>query len=164
MAKITASDEFVAFVEKFPPLAMPVILGEDTHHTFSTENSPLSENLIEQFIIPLEKEAVDEFTEYVPCFAIDCDEKYIALVWWKAGLLLYQYVLATYTEKGEAIDQKMIAFTLVNGNRVRRAVATIDQDLGIHIAEGVSQDELYDAASSLTRVMEILPNGVIVNG
>jgi hypothetical protein len=156
--------EFIDFVEKFPPVTMPVTLGEDTHHTFSTENSPLSDALIQQFIAPLEKEAPDEFTEYVPCFAIDCDEKYIALVWWKAGLLLYQYVLATFTEKGEPIDQKMIAFTLVDGQKVRRAVASIDEELSVHIAEGVSTDDVFDPGSSLTSLMEILPNGVIVNG
>jgi hypothetical protein len=156
--------EFVEFVEKFPPLTMPVTLGEETHHTFSTENNPLPESMIEQFIAPLEKEPADEYTEYVPCFAIDCDEKYIALVWWKAGLMLYQYVLATFTEKGEPIDQKMIAFTRVDGTEVKRAVASIDEELAIHIAEGTSQNDVYDPASSMTRLMEIMPNGMIVNG
>ena len=143
---------------------MPVTLGEETHHAFSTENSPLPDGMIAQFITPLEKEAPDEFTEYVPCFAIDCNEKYIALVWWKAGLLLYQYILATFTEKGEAIDQKTIAFTLVDGQNVRRAVASIDEDLAIHIAEGTATNNIFDPEKSLTRLMEILPNGVIVNG
>jgi hypothetical protein len=156
--------DFVDFVAKFPPVKMPVTLGEDTHHTFSTENGPLSDALIAQFIGPLEKEPIDEYTEYVPCFAIDCDEKYIALVWWKAELLLYQYVLAIFNEKGVFIDQKMIAFTLVDGHSVKRAVCTIDEELSIHIAEGTSIDDVFEPGSSLTRLMEILPNGVIVVG
>jgi hypothetical protein len=164
MAETKALYEFIDFVEKFPALSMPVTLGEDTHHTFSTENSPLSDGLIEQFIAPLEPEAADEFTEYIPCFAIDCNEPFVALVWWKAELLRYQYILATFTEKGQPIDQKIIAYTLVNGQSIRRAVASIDEELSIHIIEGVSQDDVYDATSSMTRNLEVLPNGTIVKG
>ena len=76
---------------------MPVTLGEDTHHVFSTENEPLSDAMIAQFIHPTEPVVSDdEFTEYVPCFAIDDTEQFIALVWWKATLLNYEYGLATF--------------------------------------------------------------------
>lgn len=155
---------FVDFVGKFPPVSMPVTLGEEDHHLFSNENEPLPESMIEQFILPFETREADEFTEYIPCFAIDCEEEFIALVWWKAGLLNYEYFLTTYTEKGERIDQKVIGFTRVNGNKVRRAVATIDAELGIQILEGTSENEVYDASSSNTVLMEIMPNGMIVSG
>lgn len=156
---------FVEFVEKFPALTMPVMLGEDTHHTFSTENDPLPEGMIEQFITPFEKTPVDEeFTEYVPCFAIDCDESFIALVWWKAELLNYYYILATYTEKGEPVDRKVIAFTKVNGDRIHRAVAHIDEELSIQIIEGSEDKSGFDPNASLTRLLEVLPNGMIVSG
>jgi hypothetical protein len=155
---------FVDFVGKFPPVTMPVTLSYDDHHTFSTENEPLPETMIEQFILPFDNKPADEFTEFVPCFAIDCEEKFVALVWWRAGLLIYEYFLATYSEKGEIIDQKVIAFTRVNGNKVRRAVATIDSDLGIQIIEGTSENDIYDAGSSKTVLMEVMPNGMIVSG
>lgn len=156
--------EFVEFVQKFPALPMPVILGEDTHHTFSAENDPLPEAMIAQFILPLERKEVDEeFTEYVPCFAIDCEEPFIALVWWKAELLTYQYILATFTEKGAPIDKKVIAFTKVTGDTIHRAVTTIDEDLAIHVAEGTETNHVFDASSSITRLLEILPNGQIVS-
>jgi len=156
--------DFIDFVEKFPLVEMPVTLGEDTHHTFSMENNPLPQAFVDQYIAPFEAVEPDEFTEYIPCFSIDCEEEYVLLVWWKAGLLTYQYYLGTFTEKGKAIDRKVIAFTAINGDQIKRAVATIDGELSIHIAEGISVNDIYDPLSSLTRLMEILPNGIIVAG
>ncbi len=155
---------FIDFVSKFPPVSMPVTLTEDEHLLFSKENDPLLESMVAQFIAPFEIKPVDEFTEYVPCFAIDSNEKFISLVWWKASLLSYEYFLATFSEKGDRIDQKVIAFTLVKGNNVRRAVATIDEELGIQVIEGTSENEVYDADSSRTVLMEVMPNGMIVSG
>ena len=51
---------FHDFLAKFPPIPMPVTLGEDTHHTFSTENDPLSDAMILQFIHPIEEVAADD--------------------------------------------------------------------------------------------------------
>jgi hypothetical protein len=154
--------EFIDFVEKFPPVTMPITLGEDTHHVFNAENLPLPDALLAQYIFPYEPTPPDEYTEYMPCFAIDCDEPYIAVVWWRAGLGTYDYILATYTEKGEAIDRKIIAFTHLDGQQVRRAVATIDEELVIHIAEGsTADDDEYDATSSRTAQVEIAPDGKI---
>lgn len=100
MKKLTFPD----FVAKFPPVSMPATLGEDTHHVFSTENDPLSDELIAQFIHPTEEVVPDdEFTEYVPCFAINDTNEFIALVWWKAELLNYEYVLATFNPKGQRV-------------------------------------------------------------
>lgn len=159
MQRFTFSD----FVAKFPPVNMPVTLGEDTHHTFGVENEPLSDAMIEQFILPTEPGAVlDEFTEYVPCFAIEDTEQFIALVWWKATLLNYEYFLATYTMKGELIDCKVIAKTTVEGDKVFRSVAHIDEEYEITIGEGVSEGgSHFDPTSSKTRFMEIMVNGEI---
>lgn len=156
---------FPDFVAKFPPVSMPVTLGEETHHVFSTENDPLSDAMIAQYIHPTEEVVPDdEFTEYVPCFAIDSTEQFIALVWWKAELMNYEYVLATFDLKGQLIDREVIAYTRVGEGQVHRAVATIDAELEIHIAEGASPDgnELFDADASRTREMEIMKTGEIV--
>lgn len=156
---------FPDFIAKFPPVPMPITLGETDHHVFGTENEPLSDALIEQFIHPTETVIPDdEFTEYVPCFGIDDTEQFIALVWWKAELMNYEYVLATFTPKGELIDKKVIAGTRVEDGKVYRAVATINEEYEIGIAEGVSADGnmLFDASSSTTRFLEIMVTGEIV--
>jgi hypothetical protein len=157
---------FANFVAKFPPVAMPVTLGEDTHHAFGTENEPLTDELIVQFIHPTEGGGQDDpYTEYVPCFAIDNTEQFIALVWWKAELMNYEYVLATFTAKGELIDSQVIAQTKVEEGKIYHAVATISSDLEIVIAEGLSaDDDSFDPASSRTRELEVLANGEIVAG
>lgn len=156
---------FPDFIAKFPPVEMPITLGEDLHHVFSTENEPLSDALIAQFILPGEAAvSEDEFTEYVPCFGISDTEQFIALVWWKAELLNYEYVLATFTLKGEPISREVIAGTRVEDGKVYRAVATINEEYEIAIVSGFSADgdKLFDASSSNTRFLEILVNGEIV--
>ncbi|MDO8367162.1 MAG: hypothetical protein Q7T20_10220 [Saprospiraceae bacterium] len=158
---------FHDFLAKFPPLPMPVTLGEDTHHTFGTENEPLSDAMIAQFIHPTEEVAADdEFTEYVPCFSIDDTAQFIALVWWKAELLNYEYVLATFNEKGELISKAVIAGTTVKDGIVTRAVAIINDEWEITIGEGSSPDgdQIFDPTTSKTRNLEILINGEIVQG
>jgi hypothetical protein len=156
---------FADFVGKFPPVSMPVTLGEDTHHTFSTENEPLPEAMIAQFIHPTDPDAPvdDEFTEYIACFSLEDAAPFIALVWWKATLLNYEYVLATFTEKGQLIQRRVIAHTRVLDNgKVDRAVATINEEFEIYIAEGSSSDgETFDPGSSKSYQIEILPNGMI---
>lgn len=158
---------FHDFLAKFPPVAMPVTLGEDTHHTFSTENEPLSDAMISQFIHPTETVvADDEFTEYVPCFSIDNTEQFIGLVWWKAELLNYEYVLATFNDKGELISKQVIAGTTIKDGVVVRSVALINEEWEITIGEGVSPDgnQIFDPTTSRTRHMEIMVNGEIVLG
>jgi len=162
MAKKLAFPDFIA---KFPPVKMPITLGEVDHHVFGTENDPLSDALISEFIHPLEAVTPDdEFTEYIPCFGIADTEQFIALVWWKAELLNYEYVLATYTLKGEIIGHRVIAGTSAKDGKVYRAVASINEEYEISIAEGVSDDGnmLFDPSSSKTRFLEILVSGEIV--
>ena len=159
--------EFHDFLAKFPPVTMPVTLGEDTHHTFGTENDPLSDALISQFIHPTETViADDEFTEYVPCFSIEGTEQFIALVWWKAELLNYEYVLATFDAKGQLISRAVIAGTRVDNGAVMRSVAIINEEWEITIGEGISPDgnQIFDPTTSRTRNLEILVNGQIVEG
>ena len=156
---------FADFISKFPPVTLPVTLGEDTHHVFGLENDPLSDALISEFIHPLEAVVPDdEFTEYIPCFGIADTEKFIALVWWKAELLNYEYVLATFGLKGDVISRQVIAGTSARDGKVYRAVAVINEEHEISIAEGVSEDGnmLFDPTSSKTRFMEILISGEIV--
>jgi hypothetical protein len=147
---------------------MPVTLGEDTHHTFSAENQPLGDELIAQYIIPTESAGIDhEFTEYVPCFSFDDTEQFIAVVWWKAELMNYEYVLATFDEKGALIDRKVIAGTTIGADgSVTRSVAIINEEWEIAVAEGRSSDgdQLFDPTSSKMRHLEILATGKIVEG
>ena len=155
--------KFAHFLDKFPEIELPVTLGEDTHHYFSRNNEPLPDQMIQEFIFPLEED-LDELTEFVPCFKILGTKNFHAIVYWRAGLMNYQYVLVTFTEKGLLIDKRVIAGTFSDGQVLTQSVATIDEDWIISIAsgqsEGISTD--YNAASSTAYQLELLPDGKIV--
>lgn len=150
---------FLEFLDKFPPVEPPVMLGEDTHHAFSTENEPLTETLIFDFI---NQEGDDEFTEYVPCFSLETDGDFHAVVWWKAGLLVYEYVLATFTQKGQPIARQVIAITRVEGEIITRSVANISEDLLILVAVGMAKGEHFDPTTSKSFHVEMLASGDII--
>jgi len=157
---------FSHYLKYFPELELPITLGEETHHAFSQKNEPLPALAIQQFILPLEgEEEVDELTEYIPCFKIPKTDGFYAIVYWKAGLLNYQYMLVTYEPKGKLIDQRVIAGTFSDGESMTNSVATIEEDWMIYVVTGHSAkaDEVYDAGHSTTIDLEILPDGSIIN-
>lgn len=156
---------FKHFLEKFPKIKLPVTLSDDSHHDFSKHNPPLPVQMIEQFLIPLEQGEVDEFTEYIPCFRLPKTEKFHAIVYWKAALLNYEYILLTFDKKGVVLDKQIIAGTKTKDNALIRSVATIDEDWIIYMAGGVAptNDETnYDAASTHTINLELLADGKII--
>ncbi len=159
------SNNFELFLQKFPPVAMPVLLGEDEHHTFSTENEPLPEALIAEFILPMETVVEDDFTEFVPCLRIEGTHGFAAIIYWKADLLRYEYVLATFNAKGERIARRTIAKTVVDEEgKITRSVAQIDEELIVFVAEGKSSADVddFDPTTSKSWNYEILVNGEII--
>jgi hypothetical protein len=154
---------FGQFIEKFPEIKLPVILAEDSHHSFSKHNEPLPGLMVEQFIQPLETEPTDEFTEFVPCLRLPETYDFHAIVYWRAGLMNYQYTLATFTKKGELIDKRVIAGTFSDGKVLITSVATLDEDWIIYIASGQSKEGLFDASNSTTSQLELLPEGNIIH-
>ena len=156
---------FDHFLKKFPEVQLPVVITEDAQHDFSKNNDPLPLQMIEQFIVPIEGSPLDEFTEYVPCFQVSDAEEFSAIVYWKAGLLNYQFVIATFDKKGNFIDKSIIAGTKAVGDSLVRSVATIDEDWIIYVMAGVasSNDQHYDPSNSKSFHLELLDNGKIIN-
>lgn len=163
--KKTPTITFTDFLNSFPEVELPVVLTEDAQAVFSKENNPLSNRVIEEFIIPIDDE-IDEFTEYVPCFRIAKTHNFHAIVFWKGGLMNYQYFLATFDKKGNLIEKQMIAGTQVKGDSLLRTVATIEEDWTIASVVGVAsaKDALsYDPSTTLDSTLELLPDGKIIN-
>jgi hypothetical protein len=156
---------FRHFLEKFPEIEFPVTLGEDTHHIFSSKNDPLPALMIEQFILPIEEEEVDEYTEFVPCFRMPSQKEYEAIVYWRAGLLNYQYILVTFGKDEKMIDKRVIGGSFYDGDTLTQSVATLDADGQIIIASG--QDDPYreklDADKTTAYRLQIGTKGKIVN-
>lgn len=157
---------FSHFLEKFPEIDLPVTLNDESHHLFSRENDPLPEPMIAQFIHPVEEEADDECTEYITCFRLKDTHGFHAVVYWRAGLMNYHYMMVTFTKQGDIIDKRVIGGTFSDGETLTQAVGTIDEDWEILIVSGQSptgRGSSYDAATSTAYKLDLLPDGTIVD-
>lgn len=146
----------------FPETGLPVLISEDHLSEYELNSDPFPQAFIDEILLDWEKEA-DEFTEFIPCFRLPSEEKFSAVVYWKGGLLKYDFVLVTLDKKGDLINKKTIASTIVNDNIIRKSIASIEPDLIINIIAGQTLDgEEYDASMSKAFAMEILPTGEII--
>lgn len=149
--------------EYFPEVELPITFSEDLVNTADSVNKVLPAKVIEQFIVPWENSEIDEFTEFVPVLKLKGPEEFHALVYWKGGLMQYEYILVTLDKSGELIARRPIASTLSDGKTVKKSVAQIDEDLIIHIMAGANlANEEYDPNNSQAFNMEILFTGDII--
>ncbi len=156
----TEKVKFKDFLSKFPSVDLPITLSNDSHHVFSRSNQPLHPLFLQSYITLMEGVIEDDFTEIVPCFSIPDTHEFHAIVYWKASLMDYQYILATFTKKGVPIARKVIGGTYSDGAMIVQSIATIDNDWTIHIVTGRSAvGEEYDAAKSTAMELELLPDG-----
>lgn len=157
---------FPDFISAFPPIELPITLTDETIHLFNKNNPPFPTPMVEQYLIPLEQGEVDEYTEFVPCFSISDTHEFLAVVYWKGGLMNHQYILATFSKKAELIDKRVIAGTFSDNELLVTSVATIDPDWEILIVSGkqpAREKFKFDATKSTRQQLEILPEGKIIN-
>ncbi|MFZ1705929.1 MAG: hypothetical protein WAT79_16405 [Saprospiraceae bacterium] len=162
MVKAELSREQKELADFFPEAELPLMLSQDQIGDFSEWNKPFPQKFIEEVLNIWETE-VDEFTEFLPCVSLPVQEKFVPLIYWKGGLLKYDFILVTIDKQGGLINKKPIATTIVDGAVVKQSAAYIDEDLNITIVAGQNDEgELYDPSKSKKFSMEILPNGEIV--
>jgi len=154
--------QFAEFIEFFPPLELPLSLLPDMSQ-IPSDPLPLPGVLQDAYILPFESDEVDEFTEYVPYGRIAGTKDYYAMIYWKAGVLRYEFILATYTAEGEPLSHAIVGGLRYEEEGILHSVAVINEDMSIVIAEGMAQtDEAgMDPEQTQTYQMEILPTGVI---
>ncbi|MEL7119585.1 MAG: hypothetical protein AAFO07_09095 [Bacteroidota bacterium] len=154
--------EFDQFVALFPEVELPVVLSEEMTSIFSRTNEPLSAIVLKEFIEPIEGE-LDDTSEVIPCFRIPKTYDFHAIIYWKAELMNYQYILATFDKNGNLIDRKVIAGTISDTFEVIQSVATITEDWQIYIVSGqnYSDAQSYKASSSTANRLQLLTDGKI---
>jgi hypothetical protein len=154
------------FLEFFPVAELPMTIGEETVRAISQSTEPLPGALIETFIHPLEEAMVnDDFTEFVACLKLPPQEKYTGIVYWRADLLQYHYVLVTLDNKtGEMIARQVIAGTSFDGEELLQSSSAITEDLTIYIVSGQGQamDYDYSASGSTAQRYQVTAQGKIV--
>lgn len=166
-------EAWLKFYDYFPEIELPITLSEDYSGVFTKYNKPLPQELIDSFILDkklffMEQEqdetSTDEMVEYVPCFRLPDQENYFAVIYWKADLLKYEYIIHTFDKKGKSIARQVVASTTSDGDSIRQIVATIDPDLDIYIMGGDTTDiNQYDPEKSKAFSLEITPSGQFVH-
>lgn len=159
-----------AFYDFFPEVELPVTISESTINYYSAINKALPGELIDTyltdqalFFADQEPDPLEEIEEFVPCFRLPQMDKYSAIVYWKAGLMKYEYILKTFDLKGKQLSKQIIASTSSDGQFIRHIVATINEDREIFLVGGdATVDGLYDASSSIELAFEIDEDGFIM--
>lgn len=146
----------------FPETTLPVLISDDHISEYEANSDPFPQAFIDEILLEWEKEA-DEFTEFIPCFRLPGGEKFDTVVYWKGSLLRYDFMIVTINKKGDLINKKSIASTIINDKIIKKSVAVIEHDHIINIIAGQTLDgDEYDASMSKSFSMEILPSGEII--
>jgi hypothetical protein len=153
---------FAEFIDFFPELDLPLSLLPDVSQ-IPVDPLPLPGVLQDAFILPFEADEVDDFTEFVPFGRLSGTKDFYAMIYWKAGLLRYEYILATYSKEGEPLSHAIIGGIRYEEEGTLHSVAMVQEDLQIVIAEGLADMALSDlnTAQTQTYQMAILPTGII---
>ncbi len=156
---------FKDYLKKFPEISPPLTLTEDSPRAFSSYNESFNSLMITEILLQSEESEPDEFTEFIPCIKIPNTKDFYAVIYWKASLMNYQFILVTYNKAGVLIDKAIIAGTSNLEGVLVKSVASIDEDWIITIVTGASefQQTDYDPKLSKAFSLEIMEGGIIIS-
>ncbi|HJW30074.1 MAG TPA: hypothetical protein VJ508_12620, partial [Saprospiraceae bacterium] len=154
--------QFAEFIEFFPNLKPPFSLLPDLQQ-IPSDPIPLPGVLQDAYILPFEGDETDEYTEYIPFCKIEGTKGYHALIYWKAGVLRYEFILATYSPEGLPLSHAIIGGMRYEDEGTIHSVAVVDEDIRITIVEGMVDDEKGALQLNQTQsyYMAITPTGEI---
>lgn len=157
--------QFADFLSCFPIVELPVTITADSRQEFAKVNKPFPQEIIESFLVPLESDEIDEFTEFEPCFRFaETEEEFNAVIYWRGKIYAYEYLLVTYNRQNQVIARKSIAGSKFENDRMVQSAANISEDYIISIVAG-QQDKNqvnYNADMSQSMAFEILSTGDII--
>jgi len=163
--KANKKKNFNTYLKKFPEITPPVTLTEDSPRAFSSYNESFNALMIAEFLLQSEDSEPDEFTEFIPCLKIPNTKDFYAVVYWKASLMNYQFILVTYNKSGVLVDKAIIAGTSNQDGILVKSVASIDEDWIVTIVSGAVefQQTDYDPKLSKAFSLEIMAGGKIIS-
>ena len=154
--------KFEYYLDKFPVVELPITLTEDMYVEFNKHNDMLKNEFIKEFIHAYEPNDPEDYTEVVPCLKLKKKDDIHYLVYWRADLLNYSFIFASYNKAGKMVDKKAIAGLEVRGNKIYRTAAVINDDYSVVCVEGVENaDKTFDAEASVSRRYETTSAGLI---
>jgi len=155
---------FEDFLECFPSIELPITITQESRFEFAKVNKPFPQSIIEKYVVPLEQEEIDEFTEFEPCLRFGDGQEFTGIIYWRGKMYAYDYILVTYDSKSNVVARKIIAGTRFDKEHVRESVANITEDYIISIVVGQKDqsDQEYNPDMSQSMTMEILSTGDII--
>jgi len=102
-------------------------------------------------------------SQYIPYGRIVGTKDYYAMIYWKAGVMRYEFILGTYSKEGDPLSHAIVGGLRYEEEGVLHSVAVIHEDLSITIAEGIAEADAMDLNPEQTQTyqMAISPSGVI---
>lgn len=156
--------QFADYLSCFPLIELPVTITVDSRIEFAKANKPFPQDIIETYLIPLEGEEIDEFTEFEPCFRIEGASEFDAVIYWRGKIYSYEYMIVTYDRKQNVISRKSIAGSRYENDLIFQSAANISEDHIISIVAGQQKADQtnYNAEMSQSMTFEILSSGEII--
>ena len=153
---------FTDFLDLFPPAAFPLAFGEDSYRGYEAAGKLVPDALAAEYVAPLEPAPLDEYTEVLAC-AQFAHKDYVAVVYWKAGLLNNHYRLATFDKLGNPIESRVIAGAYNEPDAAAsQSAATITEERIVYVVSARAEsDGLGDAKESSALRLAIDDSGVI---
>lgn len=121
----------------FPEVELPVTITVGSRKAFEERNRPLPLILTATYFDYWEEEPADMYTEYIPGFSFSAGQ-HKALVYWKAGLLQYTYVLVILDKDGMLKDRLVLVETDASEGHLRQGAAMITADREIWTVESTT--------------------------
>lgn len=154
---------FEDFLDYFPEFDLPLSLLPDLDQ-IPSDDAPIAGELIDKYILPFEaSEGDDEYVEYIPYGRFTSPNKFQAIIYWKAGVLRYEFILATYTLQGEPLSHAIVGGLRYEEEGALHSVGVIQPDYTIVIAEGLLDPDTKepDLTQTQTYNMSIGQEGII---
>lgn len=95
-----------------------ILLGEDSYYVFSKVNLLIFLVFISYYLILIDGEELDENIEFIVCFRLDGLKDIYVIVYWKVGLLNYNYVLVIFDKVGNMIEKRVIVGIFYDGEKL----------------------------------------------
>ncbi len=121
-------DIFESFVEGLEELELPLVLSRELQADISRSKEPMPSDFVKQYLTEL-SHSWDEFTELIPVGKISIKKEFTAIIFWKASLMNYEFIIYSFNKKGNVVDWETLASTSIEGDQIKEEVAIIEDDL-----------------------------------
>ncbi len=150
-------------MQQVPFAEIPLVLSVELQKQLTSLADPLPAPVVKD-LMPWE-DLSDEMTEILVVARFEQEDNFQAMLYWKAELMTYSFILVTYNHKGEVIDHEKVAGTTYGEESVVESVAIIEDDWMIFAAEGsdkLSGDLSFEPDSSKKRNFMVEKDGHII--